>query len=57
MLVKLVKQSVETMLINVVVGSEVSISISAPERATTAYKKNRRDFIILSYWDDFMFTK
>ena len=49
MLVKLVKQSVETMLINVVVGSEVSISISAPERATTAYKKNRRDFIILSY--------
>lgn len=49
MLVKLIKQSVETMLINTVVGSEVSISISAPERAPHAHERNLRDFIILSY--------
>ena len=49
MLVKLVKQSVETMLIDTVVGSKVRISISAPERAPPAHKRNLRDFIILSY--------
>ena len=49
MLVKLIKQSVETKLIDVVVGSEAIISISAPIRAPHAHKRNLRDFIILSY--------
>ena len=48
-LVRPLKQSVETMLIDAVVGSDASISISAPIRAPYAYERSLRGFIILSY--------